>query len=70
MAVLSRRYTLDLLVVGGILDLCVDNCYTVAARRAGPAGHELRLSAAGGPVLISEISLRPLTGGPPTVRHL
>ena len=66
---LSRRYTLDLLVVGGILDLCVDNRSTVAARRAGPAGHELRLSAADGPVLVSEISVRPLTGGPHTVRH-
>jgi hypothetical protein len=63
---LDRPYTIDLLVVGGIVDLCVDSRYTVAARRAGPAGHELLLSADGGFALASEISVRPLTGAPHT----
>ncbi|MDE0228500.1 MAG: hypothetical protein OXJ62_06565 [Spirochaetaceae bacterium] len=66
---LDRPYTLDLIVIGGIVDLCVDHRYTVVARRAGPAGPELRLSAAAGSVLVSEVSVRPLTGAPHTVRH-
>lgn len=60
---LDRPYTLDLVVINGIVDLCVDNRYTVAARRAGPAGPELRLSAAAGPALVAQISVLPLTGG-------
>ena len=57
----------DLFVIGGIVDLCVDDRYTVAARRASTAGAELRLSAHGGPALVSEISVRPLTDVPRTV---
>ena len=69
MAGLDRPYTIDLLVVGGIVDLCVDERYTVAARRAGPAGSELLLSAHGGAALVSEISVRRLPGAPHTVPH-
>ena len=59
---LDRSYTLDLFVIGGIVDLCVDNRYTVAARRVGGAGSELRFCAAGGPALVSGISVCPLGG--------
>ncbi len=59
---LDRPYTLDLFVIGGIVDLCVDNRYTVAARRVGVAGSELRFCAAGGPALVSGISVCPLGG--------
>ena len=66
---LDRAYTLDLFVIGGIVDLCVDERYTVAARRAGPAGSELLLSAHGGAALVSEISVRLLAGAPDAVPH-
>ncbi|MDE0447340.1 MAG: hypothetical protein OXH96_11765 [Spirochaetaceae bacterium] len=57
------------MVVGGIVDLCVDERYTVAARRAGPAGSELLLSAHGGAALVSEISVRRLPARHTRVPH-
>ena len=67
---LARAYTLDLIVIGGIVDLCVDERYTVAARRAASAGPELRFSASGGAALVTEISVCPLTNVPRTVSTL
>ena len=70
MAGLACASTLDLIVIGGIVDLCVDERYTVAARRAASAGPELRFSASGGAALVTEISVCPLTDAPRTVSTL
>ena len=59
-ASLDRPFALDLIVNAGIIDLCVDDRYTLVARRLGPAGRELRLSARGGAALVSQIEVRPI----------
>ena len=57
---LDRAFALELIVNAGIIDLCVDDRYTLVARRLGPAGSELRLSARGGAALVSQIEVRPI----------
>ena len=68
---LDRPFTLDLIVTAGIIDLCVDGRYTLVARRLGPAGRELRLSARGGTALVSQIEVCRLPAEPTNrwIRH-